>query len=61
MHFLDRFSVVTHFQETVLPILHMIQWDVHTIRLLANQHCVPMAECGTSNILATEANVESLD
>ena len=38
----------------------MVQGDIGVISLLADNHCMPLAEGSTANILATQSDIKTL-
>lgn len=50
---------LTDLQVAFLLRMNVIQGDVHLISLLAHNHCMTLAKCTTSHILATDPHVKA--
>lgn len=59
-HSFLRQNTVGNFQFATLAMLHRIQWDVHFIGLLINEHGVPLRKCPTAHIFATNSHIMAL-
>lgn len=59
MEYGQQLKFWSHFKETMLLFIEMIQWNIHCICLIVDHHHMTMTECPSTNVLSTESNIES--
>lgn len=55
-----RQNTVCHIELAAVAMRHTIQWDIHFVGLLINEHHMTLRKCAASNIFAAYPNIMTL-